>query len=65
MQSLRMRKLYWNVLKEASGMKTRNIAMSTFEQYLKAVNNPADPFYTPDVKISSILTSGMKKLNLI
>ena len=32
-------KMYRNILKEASGMKTGNIAMSTFEQYFKAVNN--------------------------
>ena len=44
-------KLYWNMLKEASGMKKGNIAMSTLEQFNKAANNPADQFYTPDEDI--------------
>ena len=41
-------KLYWNLLKDAAGIKSSNIQLSTFEQYFKAVNNPSDPFYRPD-----------------
>ena len=36
------------MLKESVGMKPANINLSSFEQYFKAVNNPTDPFYTPD-----------------
>ena len=38
--------LYWNMLKEASDTKTVNMAMSTSEQYFKAINNSTNPFYT-------------------
>ena len=41
-------KQYWNMLKELAHVKHANIALSPFEVYFKAVNNPADPFYTPD-----------------
>ena len=41
-------KLYWNMLKESSGIKPANVPLSSFEEYFKAVNNPADPFFTPD-----------------
>ncbi|MCG8034648.1 MAG: endonuclease/exonuclease/phosphatase family protein, partial [Candidatus Thiodiazotropha taylori] len=41
-------KLYWNMLKELAHVKPANIALSSFEEYFKAVNNPADPFYLPD-----------------
>ena len=41
-------KLYWNMLKELSHVKPANIPLSRFEEYFKSVNNPADPFYTPD-----------------
>lgn len=44
-------KLYWNLLKESAGMKSANIPLSSFEQYFKAVNNPQDPFYSPDEDI--------------
>ena len=44
-------KLYWNLLKDAAGIKPSNIQLSTFEQYFKAVNNPSDPFYRPDEDI--------------
>ena len=41
-------KLYWNMLKELSHVKPANIPLSRFEEYFKSVNNPSDPFYTPD-----------------
>ena len=44
-------KLYWNLLKSSAGIKPANIPLSSFEQYFKAVNNPHDPFYTPDEDI--------------
>ena len=44
-------KLYWNMLKELSNVKPANIPLSSFEQYFKSVNNPDDPFYTPDEDI--------------
>ena len=44
-------KMYWNLLKESAGMRTINVSLSTFEQYFKAVNNPLDPFYSPDEDI--------------
>ena len=44
-------KLYWNLLKDAAGIKSSNIQLSTFEQYFKVVNNPSDPFYRPDEDI--------------
>ena len=44
-------KLYWNLLKSSAGVKPASIPLSSFEQYFKAVNNPQDPFYTPDEDI--------------
>lgn len=44
-------KLYWNLLKESAGVKPANIPLTTFEQYFKAINNPFDPFYSPDEDI--------------
>ena len=41
-------KLYWNLLKESAGVKSSNIPLSAFEQYFRAINNPENPFYTPD-----------------
>ena len=41
-------RMYWNMLKEAAGMRPANISLSAFEQYFKAVNNVNDPFYAPD-----------------
>ena len=41
-------KEYWNMLKELSYIKPANIPLSSFEQYFKAVNNPLNPFFTPD-----------------
>ena len=41
-------KQYWNMLKEPAHVKPANIPLSSFEEYFKAVNNPADNFYTPD-----------------
>ena len=34
--------------KELSHVKPANIPLSRFEEYFKSVNNPSDPFYTPD-----------------
>ena len=44
-------KQYWNMLKELAYVKPAYIALSSFEQYFKAVNNPSDPFYAPDEDI--------------
>lgn len=44
-------KLYWNLLKESAGVKPSNVALSSFEQYFKAVNNPSEPFFSPDEDI--------------
>ena len=44
-------RLYWSMLKELSHIKPANIALSSFEEYFKSVNNPDDPFYTPDEDI--------------
>ena len=41
-------RLYWNLLKDSAGVRSPSIPLSTFEQYFRAVNNPADHFYTPD-----------------
>ena len=41
-------KLYWNMLKDASHVKSPNIPLSSFETYFKAVNNPDDHFFNPD-----------------
>jgi exonuclease III len=41
-------KLYWNMLKGTAGVKQSNVQLDTFAQYFKSVNNPDDPFYTPD-----------------
>ena len=41
-------RLYWNLLKETAGIKPSNIPLTSFENYFKAINNPTDPFYTPD-----------------
>ena len=44
-------KLYWRMLKESAGVKSANIQLSMFEQYFKAINNPTDPFFSPDEDI--------------
>ena len=44
-------KLYWNMLKELSYVKPANIALSSFEEYFKSINNPSDPFFSPDEDI--------------
>lgn len=41
-------KLYWNMLKELSHVRPADIPLSSFEEYFKAVNNPSDPYFTPD-----------------
>ena len=41
-------KLYWSMLKESAGVKSANKQLSRFEQYFKAINNPMDPFLSPD-----------------
>ena len=43
--------LYWNLLKESAGMKPSNVALSSFEQYFKAANNPSEQFFSPDEDI--------------
>ena len=40
--------MYWNLLKETAGVRTTKVSLSSFEQYFKAVNNPSDPFFSPD-----------------
>ena len=39
------------MLKELVHVKPANIALSSFEDYFKAVNNPADPFFAQDEDI--------------
>ena len=39
------------MLKELAYVKPANIALSSFERYFKAVNNPSDPFYASDEDI--------------
>ena len=41
-------KLYCNMLKDASHVKSPNIPLSSFETYFKAVNNPYDHFFNPE-----------------
>ena len=41
-------KQYWNMLKQLAHVKPANIPLSSFEAYFNAVNNPNDPFFTPD-----------------
>ena len=41
-------RLYWNFLKESAGVRSTTVPLSTFEQYFRVVNNPADQFYIPD-----------------
>ena len=40
------------MLKESSGLRPANVPLSSFKEYFKAVNNPADPFFTPDEDIT-------------
>ena len=35
-------------MKESAGLRPANVPLSHFENYFRAVNNPDDPFYTPD-----------------
>ena len=42
-------RLYWN--KETAGIKSSNIPLTSFEKYFKAINNPTEPFYSPDEDI--------------
>ena len=42
---------YWNLLKETAGIKPSNIPLTSFEKYFKAINNPTEPFYSPDEDI--------------
>ena len=44
-------KMYWNMLKELAYVKPANIPISSFEQYFRSINNPLDPFYSPDEDI--------------
>ena len=45
---LKNAKLYWKMLKSCAGLPTNNIKSDTFRQYFESVNNPSDPFFTPD-----------------
>ncbi len=36
------------MLKESAGMSKTNISLDTFATYFKAVNNPSDPYFSPD-----------------
>ena len=45
-------RLYWNLLKETAGIKSTSVPLSSFEQYFRAVNNPADRFYNPDEDVN-------------
>ena len=42
---------YWNLLKKTAGIKPSNIPLTSFEKYFKAINNPTEPFYSPDEDI--------------
>ena len=45
-------KEYWKLLKNSvSQPKSKNISITDFENYFKAVNNPDDPFFQPDEDI--------------
>ena len=44
-------KMYWNMLKELVNVKPANIPISSFEQYFRSVNDPLDPFHSPDEDI--------------
>ena len=44
-------KLYWQLLKQGSGLCKSNISLSVFEQYFNSVNNPESPFFTADEDI--------------
>ena len=44
-------KLYWQLLKQGSGLRKSNISLSVFEQYFNSVNNPESPFFTADEDI--------------
>ena len=37
-------KLYWQLLKQGSGLCKSNISLSVLEQYFNSVNNPESPF---------------------
>ena len=44
-------KLYWQLLKQGSGLCKSNISLSVFGQYFNSVNNPGSPFFTADEDI--------------
>ena len=44
-------KLYWRLLKDTAKVKSPDIPLTSFEVYLKAVNNPDDPFFQPDADV--------------
>ena len=39
------------MLKESAGVKSANIQLSRFEQYIKAINNLTYPLFSPDEDI--------------
>lgn len=48
-------KSYWNMIKELSHVKSADILLSSFEAYFKSVNNPLDPFITPDEDVIHLM----------
>ena len=36
------------MLKSCAGISSNNFPSDTFKQYVESVNNPSDPFFTPD-----------------
>ena len=48
MQKSKNAKMYWNMFKELANVKPANIPISSFEQYIRSIDNP---FYSPDEDI--------------
>ena len=45
---------YWKLLKGAFSDTKSNVKMKDFINYFQAVNNPDDPFFTPDEDVSDL-----------
>lgn len=43
------------MIKELSHVKSADILLSSFEAYFKSVNNPLDPFITPDEDVIHLM----------
>ena len=41
-------KLYWSMLKPSANVKQCAVFLTVFEWYFSSINNPEDPFFTPD-----------------